>query len=285
MPMKAAAGREADETQAPRPGSGDWCDLPLFEGPHVPHIRFERALDRLDFVGALPDAPVQWRDGLEELAAALAEAGSPARVDLGRAVACRRAGWPEVIELAWQRLVGRRLDAHGIPGTLAEEPAAAFLLRGQEPERAYESVRRHLRHHPRDARAWEVLAHFEPLRGAVRCAFHGGAVLDAAGHLIDAVMEDEVGMVGPWLLAYAWFDQAIALDEVAAAIEAEGLAGRPPLPTPRDGRAFAWYLVDAGGRSLLGTDSLGVVEARRRLQVVSPPAFRRYLRRLGGGRL
>jgi hypothetical protein len=101
----------------------DESDLPLFTGLHVPRNRYARALDRLDLQGALADAPAEWRDAVEALAAVLGGAG-PARADLARLVACRRAGWPPDLERAWQRLVGRCLDAHGIPGALDGEPGS-----------------------------------------------------------------------------------------------------------------------------------------------------------------
>jgi hypothetical protein len=77
-------------------------------------------------------------------------------VDLDALVRCRSADWPAVLERTWQRLVGRRLDAHGIPQTLDDQPAAAHLLRGGERERSWKSIGRHLQHHPRDARGWEL---------------------------------------------------------------------------------------------------------------------------------
>ncbi len=260
--------------------ASDVPDLPLFSGPHLPRIRFARALERLDLQAALADAPAEWRDAVEALAMAVGS-GRPARAELPRLLACRRQGWPDGLERAWQRLVGRSLDAHGIPGSLDGEPAAAFLLRGGERERAERSIRRHLARHPRDAAAWEVLAEFDPLRGAVRCAFHGGQVLDAAGGLLDVIAEDEHERPGPWLLSYAWFARAVDLAEIRRALAAETMLIRPPLPIPGDAHAFAWYLLDAGGRPL-GNDSVGVFEARERLQRISPAAFRRYLARVAG---
>ena len=43
--------------------------------------------------------------------------------------------------------------------------------------------------------------------------------------------------------------------------------------------AFAWYLLDAGGRRYVG-ESVGVIEARKRLRQISPAACRRYLARV-----
>jgi hypothetical protein len=259
----------------------DESDLPLFTGSHVPRNRFLRALDRLDLHAALADAPTEWREAVEALAAALGSTG-PGRAELARLVACRRAAWPSDLERAWQRLVGRCLDSRGIPGSLDGEPAAAFLLRGGDREQAARSIRRHLERHPRDVVGWQVLAKFEPVRGAARGAFHGGPVLDEhAGALLDLIAEDEHDRPGAWLLSYAWFMRAIDLDEIGRALAAQGILSRPPLLLPGDAYAFAWYLLDAGGRPL-GRESVGVVEARQRLQHISPPAFRRYLGRVAG---
>jgi hypothetical protein len=258
----------------------DADDLPLFYGPHVPGVRFRNALERLDLRAAVADCQDEWRDALREMAEAWSEGAG--RADVPRLVNCRRSGWPEVFERTWQRLVGRCLDSHGIPGVLDGEPAAAFLLRGGERERARRSLDRHLASHPRDWRGWKVMAEFDPVRAAARCGFHDGPVLeDKAGDLIDMVREDELDPVGPWLLTYAWFTGEISLDEITGALQAEGTLARPPLPVRNDARAFAWYLVDAGGRRL-GLESVGVVEARSRLQAISPVAFRRYLRKVGG---
>ena len=257
----------------------DESALPLFTGQHVPRNRFLRALDRLDLQGALADAPAEWRDAVEELAAVLGSAG-PARADLRRLVACRRAAWPRDLERAWQRLVGRCLDAHGIPGALDGEPAAAFLLRGGDRGQAARSIRRHLERHPRDVAGWRILTAFEPVRAAARVAFHGGPVLDEhIGPLLDLIAEDEHRQPGAWLLSYAWFARAIDLDEVGRALAAQGILSRPPLLLPGDAYAFAWYLLDAGGRRL-DRESVGVVEARERLQHISRAAFGRYLARV-----
>ena len=254
--------------------------LPLFEGAHIPRIRFENALERLDLRAALADAPAALREGVAAMAAAVG-AGSATRADLDALVRCRSGDWPAVLERAWQRLVGRRLDAHGIPQTLDDQPAAAYLLRGGERERAWKSIGRHLQHHPRDARGWELFAHFEPVLGAARCAFHGGRLLPAAGDLIDAVTEDGLKPVEPWLLSYGWFAHQLALDDIAQALEAEHLIRQPQLLVPGDAKAFAWYLLDAGGRPF-GRDSVGVIEARKRLQRISRVAFQRYLARVAG---
>jgi hypothetical protein len=263
----------------------DLSDLPLFNGPHIPRVRFERALETLDLRSAVVDAPPEWLDAVAEMAAALEERGTLARVDLDRLLRCRRKGWPDALERTWQKLVGLRLDSHGVPGKMGTELAAEFLLRGGEPDRAHASLRRYLEYHPRDAQAWEALTRFERIPAAVRCAFHGGGLLlDVVGDLVDAVEEDEHAPAGAWLLSYAWFSGGIDMDEVARALAAEDLLGRPPLPVPGDARAFAWYLVDAGGRPY-GQDSVGVVEARERLQRISRVAFARYLKRVQGGRI
>ncbi len=78
-----------------------------------------------------------------------------------------------------------------------------------------------------------------------------------------------------WLLPYAWFARHIDLNEIRSALEAENLLARPPLVLPGDARAFAWYLLDAGGRRYVG-ESVGVIEARKRLQRISSAAFQRY---------
>jgi hypothetical protein len=256
----------------------DDSSLPLFSGPHLARFRFEKALDRLDLAAAVEDAPPEWRDDVARMAGVL-KGRSPARVDLDALLRCRQPTWPPVLETTWQRLVGRRLDAHGIPRTLDGEPAAAFLLRGGEEARAEQSLRRHLSHHRRDVRAWELMARFAPALGAARCAFHGGPVLDAAGRILDLIREDEIEPPGPWLLPYAWLTRDVDLGDIRDALEAEAVLSRPPLTIPGDARAFAWYLLDAGGRPF-GRDSVGVVEARERLQRISPVAFRRYLARI-----
>jgi hypothetical protein len=85
--------------------------------------------------------------------------------------------------------------------------------------------------------------------------------------------------VAPWLLSYAWFAHRVGIEEIRAALDAERMLATPPLAVPNDARAFAWYLLDAGGRRYVGK-SVGVVEARERLQRISPAAFRRYLARV-----
>ncbi len=161
-------------------------DLPLFHGPHIPRIRFEQALDRLDLRAAMAVAPQPWQAAVEELAAVLDQAGSPARIDADVLARCRHDGWPASLERTWQRLMGLRLDGRGVPGSYGGELAAAFLLRAGESDRAQASVQRHLHYHPRDTRGWELLAHFEPVRGAARCGFHGGPALAAALRLVCA---------------------------------------------------------------------------------------------------
>jgi hypothetical protein len=248
----------------------DFSDLSLFHGEHIARIRFERALERLDFDAAVRDAPAGWCETVATLRDAVAVRGLVG-ADLAALRNIHGEGWPAPIERAWQRVVGRLLDAHGVPGVLEDELAAAFLLRADDRERAEASVRRHLSYHPRDVRGWRILAEFEPLRAAARCGFHGGPVLDAAAELVDAITEDEVLPVAEWLLAYAWFARAVGLDELAAALSAEGILAAPPMPLPGDGRAFAWFLLDAGGRPL-GPGSEGVIPARVRLQRISPVA-------------
>ena len=268
-------GRLAADTHAV---DDAWADLPLFAGLHVRAVAFGQALDRLDLEAAVPLAPGGWGEAVAALASAVA-GRSPGRADLDCLVAARPPeGAPALIERTWQRLVGRCLDGHGIPGVLDGEPAATFLLRGREPERAEASVRRHLLRHPTDASGWAVLAHFDPVRGAARSAFHGGPLLSAVDDLAEQVDDDELEPVALWVLPYAWLARRLGLDDLRAALEAEGLAASPPLPIPGDPRAFSWYLLDAGGRPL-SADQVGVPEARRRLKQISPAAFRRYLGR------
>lgn len=260
--------------------SDDLSDLPLFTGDHIAAIRFQRALDRLDLAAAAIDAPLEWHEAVAELRDALG-ACTAAGADLAALCRARREGWPAAVERTWQRLVGRHLDGRGVPGVLDGELAAAFLLRGGERERAERSLRRHLSYHPRDVRGWQLLAEFKPVRAAARCAFHRGPVLEAAWELVDRIAEDELSPPEDWLLSYAWFARAVDLDEVAAALAAENLLAIPPMPLPGDGRAFARFLLEAGGRRF-GPDSLGVIAARERLQRISPAAFRRYLDRTAG---
>jgi hypothetical protein len=254
-------------------------DLPLFHGPHIPRIRFEQALDRLDLRAAVEAAPEPWQAAVETLAVVLDQAGTPARTDIEALACCRCDGRPAALQQTWERLMGLRLDGRGVPGTYGGELAAAFLLRAGERARARNSLSRHLDYHPRDTRGWELLARFEPVRGAVRCGFHGGPLLEAAGDLIDRVREDAMRPVERWLLPYAWLAHHIDLDELRNALDAENLLARPPLVLPGDARAFAWYLLDAGGRRYVG-QSVGVIEARKRLRQISPAAFRRYLVRV-----
>ena len=257
----------------------DSSDLPLFHGPHIRQIRFERALEGLDLRTAVEAAPEEWKVVVEELALVLEQAGSPVRADVEDLVRCRRDAWPATVERAWQRLIGLNLDGRGIPGTYNGELAAAFLLRAGETERAHRSLRRHLYHHPRDLRGWELLVNFEPVRAAARCGFHGGPLLDAAGELIDLVCEDGLQPVERWLLNYAWLARQLQLDEIRDALDAEHMLAVAPFAVPGDARAFAWYLLDAGGQRYVGR-SVGVIEARQRLQRISEAAFRRYLARV-----
>jgi hypothetical protein len=67
--------------------------LPLFEGAHIPRIRFENALERLDLRAALADAPAALREAVAAMAAAVGDKG-PAHADLDALVRCRSADWP-----------------------------------------------------------------------------------------------------------------------------------------------------------------------------------------------
>jgi hypothetical protein len=254
----------------------DDLTLSLFDGSHIPRLRFERALAGLDLEAALADAPAACRAPLLEMRAALGQR-SIADGDLDALVRCRRKNWPAEIERTWQRLVGLRLAASSVPGTLDGEPAGAFLRRGGDHDAARQALERHLRTSPRDVGVWEVLAAYDPIRSAARCAFHGGPVLEQlVGTLLDAIEEDELQPAAPWLLVFAWFDHQLALPDLAAALEAEGL-NEAPAPTAGDARAFAWHVVQAGA----GTST----DTRRVLKQISPAAFRRYLARIEGKRL
>ena len=265
--------------------SADDDDLPLFSGPHIPMVRFRNALERLDMRAACADAPAQWQEHIARMADVLEVRGGIARAPLEGLLACRCAGWPPELDRAWQRLVGRRLNAGPVPGTVNGELAAAFLLRGGERDRARASLERHLSHKPRDWHGWQLLAHFEPVRAAARCAFHGGPVLESlVGDLLDRMSDDEVEPPASWLLSYAWFADAVTLAEIESALAAEHMLADLPLPVGGDGRAFAWYLLDAGGRPF-SPASVGVIEARQRLSAISRSAFRRYLARVSRRRL
>jgi len=187
----------------------DCNDLPLFNGPHIRQIRFERALECLDLRTAVEAAPEEWKAAVEEMAVVLEQAGRPVRA----------------------------------------------------------------------VRGWELLAIFEPVRAAARCGFHGGPLLDTAGELIDLVCEDGLQPVEHWLLNYAWFTRQLRLDDIRDALDAEDMLAVAPFAVPGDARAFAWYLLDAGGQRYVGP-SVGVIEARQRLQRISEVAFRRYLARV-----
>jgi hypothetical protein len=260
-------------------------DLPLFHGDHVPGVRFERALAALDLSAALADCPARWRPALTEMAGAVA-GGDSGRADLARLLSARSPGWPPELERTWQRLVGRRLDGFGIPERFGDELAAEYLLRGGERHRAEASLRRHLRYHPADARAWALLAPFEPLPAAARAGFHLGAKVRVPVELVpavvDAVEDDEHAEVAPWLVAYAWLTGALGTPELVEAVDAEGLRDRPML-LPDGAHAFTFYLVEAETfRCSSGATSAEGVEARRRLKRISPSAYTRYLRRTAG---
>ena len=253
----------------------DDATLSLFFGPHVASFRFEAALEALDLDVALADCPDDQRQGLDVLC--LAAAGGRSALDA--LVAARRPDWDARIEPAWQRLVGRALDGRGIPGVLDGEPAAAFLLRGGEQDRARQSLDRHLARKPADARAWALAVSFQGVLAAVRCVYHGGPLLPEVEPLRDLVEEDEQPEVEHWILAYAWLGGEVGLADLAAALTAARQTR--PLPLPGDGAAFAWTIVEAqdfrGSGLALDPD---LVRARRRLQRISPAAFRRYLARV-----
>jgi len=249
-------------------------DLPLFDGPHVPRVRFRNAMARLDLWGALADCPTRWRGVLQAMARAWAPRDGGA-CDREALIDCRRADWPEEIEQAWQLAVGRSLDSEKIPAVAGGEPAAAFLLRAGEREEARVSLERHLAARPRDWSGWALMAELKPIRGAARCGFHGGPVLEAAGDIVDLVEDDGLEPVAEWILPYAWFVGALSMVEIQKAVSAE-VGVDPPAVTIGDARAFAWYLCAATVPSFAG-ESLPVLRARQRLKSISPVAFQRSL--------
>lgn len=257
----------------------DTDTLDLFSGPHVPRVRFERALKVLDFQRAVADAPPEWRDAVQALADAWGHERTPDALEA--LVRARREGWADAVEEAWQQAVGICLDQTGIPRVLNGEPAAAYLLRGGAEDRARTSIRRHLRAHPRDEKGWRIQARFEPVLAAVRCAFHGGPLLPGAEFAVDLVEEDDQTPVRQWLLSYGWFLGAIGLTDFEEALEVEGLLKGSPLPIAGDGRAFAFYLLAAERirRGLIVPDR-NTVDNRRLMRQISPAAFRRYLHRV-----
>ena len=76
-----------------------------------------------------------------------------------------------------------------------------------------------------------------------------------------------------------WLARQLQLDEIRDALDAENMLAVAPFVVPADARAFAWYLLDAGGQRYVGR-SVGVIAARQRLQRISEAAFRRYLIRV-----
>ncbi len=255
-------------------------DLPLFSGPHVPRVRYERALDRLDLDAALADCAPE----LTPLLTALADATrnrTPARFDLDSLLATQCADWPDEVERVWQRLVGLRLDAKRPPGTLYGEPAAAFLQRGGDAVRARASLTRHLGAQPADALAWALAVDSEGARAQVREAFHGGPITRVPRVIVDAAEVDGNALNGGWVLAYAWLTRLVNTGEIAAALDAAGKRLSRPLPLQGDGTAFAFYIVET--EQLRDQDvNLGpaLVDGRSRLQRISPAAFARFLGRV-----
>lgn len=257
--------------------------MSLFFGDHVPRVRFEQALERLDLDAAVQDCPGPWYAALDKMIAAGASK-DPARIDLDRLLAARESGWPATLERAWQRLVGRRLDARRIPAIHDGQFAADFLRRGGELDQAAASMLRYLEEHPRDAPGWTALARIQPLPAAARAAFHGGnPPLAGLDRVVEALAEDEQPTDGPWLLPYAWLVGLVATTDLAVALDAERCVERP-IPMPGSAAVFTFYLVEAEGvrRDAVGVPST-VIEARRRLKTVSPVAFRRYLARVATG--
>ncbi len=259
--------------------AGDFVDLPLFSGMHVQAVRFESALDRFDFRAAAEAAPEGWSDAPTHLADVIERAGGIDRVSVEDLAICRQSTWPAALERAWQRLVGRRLEASPDTATYEGEMAAAYLLRGGDIDRARRSLERHLGSHPRDSRAWQLMTTFEPRRAAVRCAFHGGPVLDTLNDLVDLIEEDGLEPLEPWLLSYAWLNRDISLDEIRAALAVDAGMNIGP-PEWEAARNFARRLLDAGGqRAEPHSASPSVITARQQLKSISEAAFRRYLAR------
>lgn len=256
----------------------------LFFGAHVPQVRFDQALARLDLEFALDNCVGPWDEALSEMIAAGCTK-DPAKIDLARLVAARVDGWTEPLETAWQRLVGERLDSRKIPGVHEGQFAADFLRRGGEVKQAAASARRSVAAAPGDGHAWVALAHIDPHPAAARAAFHGIQLQNAhpplAGleRILDALEEDELPTEGPWLLPYAWLVGLATTEDLASALAAEHILERP-IPMSGNATAFAFCLVEVeafrqGTTGLSGTE----VDARRRLKIVSEPAFRRYLAR------
>ncbi len=254
--------------------------IKLFEGAHVPQVQFENALLALDLCKASAHAPGQWKAVVEQMAMAV-EGDRPAPVALDALLEARRDDWPDYLERTWQRLVGRALDERDLPGVLHGKPAAAFLLRGGDMEMARSSVERHLEYHPRDPEAWKVLSVFEPVWGAIRCAFHGGPLLEPLDELVDEIESDDLSPVGDWVLPYAVLTGKLWLQRLGQVLEVEGLLEPAFQPVPGSARAFAFFLYEAE-RARLRTGKLDarVLEARRGMKKTSAVAFRRYLEKV-----
>ena len=248
--------------------------LDLFLGPHVPQVRFEGALDRLDLDGALPCAPEEWREATAAFAAA---ARIPARRPRMAALGAARVhGWPAALERAWQRLVGRALDRRPTPETWQGEPAGAYLLRGGEEDAATLSLHAYLAAHPSDAVAWATLSALDPFPAAVRAAFHGGPTSPVLEPACDAMEEDGIPPSRGWTLVYALLTRLIGDPVVEAALAAEALDGTRPLPVRGDGLAFAIYLLEAEQVRRTGELGPDEIRVRRALQGIHPGAFQRY---------
>ncbi|MBN1336039.1 MAG: tetratricopeptide repeat protein [Deltaproteobacteria bacterium] len=248
--------------------------LPLFDGGDLASTRFSEALRALDLAAATALAPPAWRPVVETWARAL---GVPGHPDLPALHTARPPDHPALV-VAWNRLLGRALDSHGIPGVLGDEVAAAFLLRGGETDRARASLARHLRFHPDDPRAWALMVRFEGLPAAVRCGFHGGPLVDEVGDLVEVITADGLENPRAWLPAYAWLNGLVDLEAVKAALNAERPHRQATLPLPGDGRAFAADLVRAECTRLKGEDDPEVLS---RMEAAGPAAFRRYRLRIG----
>jgi hypothetical protein len=133
---------------------------------------------------------------------------------------------------------------------------------------------------PADVAGWTLGLRFFPRRAAGHFAFHADTFPPAADDLIDLMESDDLDPSPRWVLPYAWLARWVGTHDLALALRAAGMSR--PLPLVGDGRAFAWYIVEAqeiadSGLALSGD----AVEARRRLRLIHPPAFSRYLARAG----
>jgi len=255
----------------------DTVTLDLFNGPHIPRVRFEQALEALDFPTALLNAPEDDYDSVAELSLAVLPHG-PHRADLELLSRAFRPDWSDALDRAWHRVVGLRLTHTDKPGTFNGKPAGYYLLRGGLIEEARRALFRHVHAFPRDTQAWALLAGFAPLLAAVRCAFHGGPVLTELEDIVEYVQHDELEPLKSWVLPYAYLFGGLTLGELGDALAAEGLTDADALPASDPGRRFAFWLRAAEERRMTEPENIPIT-IRRRLRDISGRAFRRYLNR------